>query len=145
MSTTTLQMSQQQAPPLVLSLRNGSSPSASQTNGAPPASPTSSEFSDSLPVDPLLEQIVSGLRGSAQETVPGPTDADRSFAFKRKIPTMVLYSEKGLQIYERITQTKAYYPFEAEKEILETYGDEIASSLSLKSLIGFDPAHVHHP
>lgn len=40
---------------------------------------------------------------------------------------MVLYSEKGLQIYEKITQTKAYYPFEAEKEILEKYGDEIAS------------------
>lgn len=40
---------------------------------------------------------------------------------------MVLYSEKGLQIYERITQTKAYYPFEAEKEILEKFGDEIAS------------------
>jgi len=39
---------------------------------------------------------------------------------------MVLYSEKGLQIYEKITQTKAYYPFEAEKEILEKYGDEIA-------------------
>lgn len=42
---------------------------------------------------------------------------------------MVLYSEKGLQIYERITQTKAYYPFEAEKEILEKYGDEIASRI----------------
>jgi len=48
---------------------------------------------------------------------------------------MVLYSEKGLQIYERITQTKAYYPFEAEKEILEKYGDEIASRIFVSLMI----------
>ncbi|GAA5944797.1 uncharacterized protein JCM15063_001669 [Sporobolomyces koalae] len=112
----------QQAPPLVLSLRHGSAPSTAPA----PASPTSSEFSDSPPVDPLQDDIVKGLSGTREPTVPGPTPADREFAFSRTIPTMCLYSEKGLQIYERITQTKAYYPFEAEKEILERYGDEIA-------------------
>ncbi|GAA6013912.1 hypothetical protein JCM11491_000470 [Sporobolomyces phaffii] len=118
-----------QAPPLVLSLRNGggNSPSStSEPNLAAPASPTSSEYSDSPPIDPLRAEIVNGLMGTSEPTVPGPTAEDRSFAFKRRVPTMVLYSEKGLQIYERITQTKAYYPFEAEKEILATYGDEIA-------------------
>jgi hypothetical protein len=61
---------------------------------------------------------------------------------------MTLYSQRGLEIYEDITNTKvrappqfgargaeltrdfageqAYYPFAAEKEILERFGDEIA-------------------
>jgi hypothetical protein len=122
-------MTEKQAPPLVLSLRNGNGNGNgnSQSNGHPPPSPTSSEYSDSPPIDPLRDEIISGLRGTPQDTIPGPTEGDRAFAFKRRIPTMVLYSEKGLQIYEKITQTKAYYPFEAEKEILETYGDEIVS------------------
>ncbi|GAA5912968.1 uncharacterized protein JCM6883_006273 [Sporobolomyces salmoneus] len=115
-----------QAPPLVLSLRNGGTSTANGSTGHPPPSPTSSELSDSPPVDPLREQIIAGLKGTPEPTIPGETEADQSFQFKRRVPTMVLYSEKGLQIYEQITQTKAYYPFEAEKEILETYGDEIA-------------------
>ncbi|GAA6059119.1 hypothetical protein JCM10212_003866 [Sporobolomyces blumeae] len=117
-----------QARPHVLSLRNGSTPRAASPPASPTESTTSSDdaHSDSFPVDPLREQIVAGLKGTESSTVPGATEGDQAFAFKRSIPTMVLYSERGLEIYEQITKTKAYYPFEAEKEILESYGDEIA-------------------
>jgi len=116
----------QQAPPQVLSLRNGSNATPrAGSEESPPSSP-SSDHTDSPPVDPLREQIMANLKGTEELTIPGSTEEDRAFGFRRRIPTMVLYSEKGLQIYEKITQTKAYYPFEAEKEILEKYGDEIA-------------------
>ena len=128
----------QQAPPQVLSLRNGSSqappPVREGSDSSPPSSP-SSDHTDSPPVDPLREQIISNLKGTEELTIPGMTEEDRAFGFRRRIPTMVLYSEKGLQIYERITQTKAYYPFEAEKEILEKYGDEIASRIFVSLMI----------
>ncbi|GAA5902514.1 hypothetical protein JCM6882_002772 [Rhodosporidiobolus microsporus] len=144
-----------QPAPVILDLRNRRRPSSS----SPPLSPTSTPSSpddqgspqstaassvdaeDTPTVDPLREQIIQGLVGSKEPTVPGKDDADRTFAFKRTIPTMVLYSQRGLEIYEDITNTKAYYPFEAEKEILETYGDEIACrmfGLPSSVLVGAD-------
>ncbi|GAA5839849.1 hypothetical protein JCM9279_005185 [Rhodotorula babjevae] len=134
----------QQPPPLILDLRNRSSPPSSPpSKPVPDAADSSSRASsqDMSPshssdasgstggtsvADPLRDQIVAGLRGRKEAVVPGKTDADRSFSYRRTIPTMTLYSQRGLEIYEDITNTKAYYPFEAEKEILEKYGDEIA-------------------
>ncbi|GAA6009429.1 uncharacterized protein JCM10292_004289 [Rhodotorula paludigena] len=128
-----------QPPPLILDLRNRSPPASPPSHPAdsPSSLPsdTSSHASDAATSvtseapslgDPLRDQIIAGLKGRAQPVVPGKTDVDRQFAYRRTIPTMTLYSQRGLEIYEDITNTQAYYPFCAEKEILEKYGDEIA-------------------
>ncbi|KAK4056348.1 hypothetical protein OIO90_002491 [Microbotryomycetes sp. JL221] len=67
-----------------------------------------------------------------------------SFEFTRTIPTLVLYTDKGLGIYKEITESnvRAYYPFAAEREILETYGDEIAARMfNLSTYNGNDTQH----
>ncbi|GAA5982534.1 hypothetical protein JCM10908_006688 [Rhodotorula pacifica] len=127
-----------QPPPFILDLRNRSpptSPNQLASDAARSSSPSSlgesedtasTHATSEAPSDPLREQIIAGLIGSSRPTVPGRTEKDAAFAYRRTIPTMTLYSERGLSIYEDITKTKAYYPFEAEKEILEKYGDEIA-------------------
>ncbi|GAA5920253.1 hypothetical protein JCM1841_000446 [Sporobolomyces salmonicolor] len=114
----TASRTQEQPPPLILDLRNRSN--------SPLSSPSEAGSIETVPpVDPLREQLISGLKGT-ELVIPGRTDADRQFGYTKRVSTMFLYGEKGLSIYEDITKTKAYYPFEAEKEILETYGDEIA-------------------
>ncbi|KWU42457.1 hypothetical protein RHOSPDRAFT_21167 [Rhodotorula sp. JG-1b] len=127
-----------QPPPFILDLRNRSPPASPcqvASDAARSSSPSSlgesegtasTNATSEAPSDPLREQIIAGLIGSPKPTVPGKTEKDRAYAYRRTIPTMTLYSERGLSIYEEITKTKAYYPFEAEKEILEKYGDEIA-------------------
>lgn len=74
----------------------------------------------------LVHDLVTGLTNQSR-TVPGDRDEDKLFAYTRHISTLVLYSDEGLRIYEDITQLDAYYPFAAELEILERYGDEIVS------------------
>ncbi|GAA5881500.1 hypothetical protein JCM3774_000137 [Rhodotorula dairenensis] len=143
-----------QPPPFILDLRNRSpptSPSHAATDAARSSSPSSlgesedaasTNATSEAPSDPLREQIIAGLIGTSKPTVPGQTDKDAAFAYRRSIPTMTLYSERGLSIYEEITKTKAYYPFEAEKEILEKYGDEIACrmfGLPSSLLVSNDP------
>ncbi|KAG5341084.1 hypothetical protein C0989_011676 [Termitomyces sp. Mn162] len=51
-------------------------------------------------------------------------------AGQKKLPTMLLYNERGLQLYDDIT-TKAteYYPFGAEEEILKNKVDEIVQTM----------------
>lgn len=49
---------------------------------------------------------------------------------QRTLPTLLLYTETGLRIYDELT-TKAgeYYLFGAEEEILKTHGDEIIRAM----------------
>ena len=44
----------------------------------------------------LKEEIEAGLLGN-ELVVPGPRDEDKQWAFKRTVPTMVLYDEQGLK------------------------------------------------
>ncbi|KAI5481354.1 hypothetical protein MNV49_004976 [Pseudohyphozyma bogoriensis] len=74
----------------------------------------------------LKDQLVRGLADGQPETVPGATAEDRKYAYRRRIDTLCLYSDRGLEIYEHITALKEYYVFPAELEILREYGDEIA-------------------
>lgn len=74
----------------------------------------------------LVHDLVTGLTNETR-TVPGERDEDQAFAYTRHISTLVLYSDEGLRIYEDITKLDAYYPFNAELEILERDGDEIVS------------------
>lgn len=43
------------------------------------------------------KQIEAGLLGSKELTVPGSTHEDQEWAFKRSVPTVVLYDEQGLR------------------------------------------------
>ena len=51
-------------------------------------------------------------------------------AHQRTLPTLLLYSETGLRIYDELT-TKAteYYLFGAEEDILKKHGDEIIQAM----------------
>ena len=45
----------------------------------------------------LLEEIEVGLKGTSEPVVPGNTAEDAQWAFKRSVPTVVLYDEAGLR------------------------------------------------
>ncbi|GAA6042900.1 hypothetical protein JCM8097_002759 [Rhodosporidiobolus ruineniae] len=140
MSTSTASTPSSPPPPTILDLRNRSpssppaspphSPVDAASNPASSPSTIATSVSDDVDpkplVDPLRQQIVDGLLGSKAPIVPGKDSIDRQYSFRRTVPTMTLYSERGLEIYEQITRTKAYYPFNAEKELLQQHGDEIA-------------------
>jgi uncharacterized SAM-dependent methyltransferase len=43
----------------------------------------------------------------------------------KSIPTMVLYDDKGLEIFDQITYCKDYYLTDAEIDILKTHSAEL--------------------
>lgn len=45
----------------------------------------------------LTDQIEKALLGTGKVTVPGETEEDKKWAFKRSVPTVVLYTEQGLR------------------------------------------------
>lgn len=45
----------------------------------------------------LTDQIEKALLGTGKVTVPGDTEEDKKWAFKRSVPTVVLYTEQGLR------------------------------------------------
>ncbi|KAI0771000.1 histidine-specific methyltransferase [Trametes elegans] len=61
--------------------------------------------------DRLRDEVIAGLSLPAGEKFMSP---------------LVLYDERGLRIYDEITDVPDYYLFGAEKVILETHADEIA-------------------
>ena len=44
---------------------------------------------------------------------------------EKKMPTMLLYDEQGLKLFEDITYLDEYYLTNAEIEVLETHANEI--------------------
>lgn len=57
----------------------------------PPVGDTGAEM------EPLRDQIQKGLLGTDTPTVPGSTAEDQKWAYKRSVPTLVLYDEAGLR------------------------------------------------
>jgi hypothetical protein len=47
--------------------------------------------------EPLRDQIQRGLLGTDTPTIPGQTAEDKKWAYKRSVPTLVLYDETGLR------------------------------------------------
>jgi hypothetical protein len=45
----------------------------------------------------LKKEIEAGLLGTGKVTIPGDTEEDLKWSFKRSVPTMVLYDEQGLR------------------------------------------------
>lgn len=87
-----------------------------------------SQASMAITDEALRNDIIGGLRGSETFTVPGNVDSpeDRKFAFRRTMPTTALYSEVGLQLYDRLVEAPEYYLWNAEIDILKRHASEIA-------------------
>jgi len=78
----------------------------------------------------ILQDIRAGLR---------PQDGG-----EKTLPTLMLYDEAGLRLFEKITYLVEYYLTNAEIEVLETYADRIAENIRPGSIIvelgsGYDP------
>lgn len=99
----------------------------------------------------LLEKTSSGimsLQKSQTEIIdirPGPTEFDILQDIKdglrpgaggeKTLPTMLLYDEAGLRLFEQITYLEQYYLTNAEIEVLETYADQIAQRVRPGSVV----------
>ncbi|EPQ32309.1 uncharacterized protein PFL1_00505 [Pseudozyma flocculosa PF-1] len=89
---------------------------------------TADSLSPESAKDKLRQDILAGLRGLDQPMIPGKeNDAeDRSFAYRRTLPTVILYDEQGLLLYDKLTTAPEYYLYNAELEVLREFGPEIA-------------------
>jgi uncharacterized SAM-dependent methyltransferase len=54
---------------------------------------------------------------------------------EKTLPTLLLYDEAGLKLFEKITYLEEYYLTNAEIEVLETYADHIAERIQPNSII----------
>lgn len=66
---------------------------------------------------------------------------------EKKMPTLLLYDEKGLKLFEEITYLDEYYLTGAEIDVLETYADHIAERIQSGSQVielgsGYEPASM---
>ena len=68
---------------------------------------------------PLVEQIRSGLHQEGGK--------------EKTLPTLLLYDEQGLKLFEKITYLDEYYPTNLEIEILHKYADHIAERIPASS------------
>jgi len=46
----------------------------------------------------------------------------------RRLPPKWLYDDNGSELYDEITRLEEYYPFRAERSILEAHAEEIAEA-----------------
>jgi uncharacterized SAM-dependent methyltransferase len=67
----------------------------------------------------IKQHILSGLKGEHEKT----------------LPTLLLYDDQGLRLFEEITYLDEYYLTEEEIAILEQYADRIADRIPDGSLI----------
>jgi uncharacterized SAM-dependent methyltransferase len=57
----------------------------------------------------------------------------------KRIPTMLLYDERGLKLYDDLTmEAPEYYLFPAEEEILKNKADEIVRAMHREAQISSD-------
>ncbi|TKY90429.1 hypothetical protein EX895_000427 [Sporisorium graminicola] len=109
-------------------------------------------LSSSSSDDQLRREIIAGLQ-SRQLVVPGrKNDAnDLKFAYRKTLPTTILYDEQGLILYDKLTTAPEYYLYNAELQILKDHGPEIAlrifghSTATVENLSGASVAHRDGP
>ncbi|RFU28267.1 hypothetical protein B7463_g8076, partial [Scytalidium lignicola] len=53
----------------------------------------------------------------------------------KKMPTLLLYDERGLQIFEKITYLEEYYLTNAEINVLQTFASSIATAIPSGSMV----------
>lgn len=66
-----------------------------------------------------VAELVAGLKGEALKT----------------IPCSFLYDGPGSALYDSITELDAYYPYDAEVELLRSKSDDIASAIPRRSVL----------
>ena len=54
---------------------------------------------------------------------------------EKRLPTLLLYDEQGLKLFEDITYLEEYYLTNAEIEVLTNHADEIARNICAGSLV----------
>ena len=54
---------------------------------------------------------------------------------EKRLPTLLLYDEQGLKLFEDITYLEEYYLTNAEIEVLTKHADEIARNICAGSLV----------
>ncbi|CAI6342272.1 unnamed protein product [Periconia digitata] len=69
----------------------------------------------------MLQDIKQGLR---------PEDGEH-----KTLPTMLLYDEAGLRLFEKITYLDEYYLTNSEIEVLERYADEMVERIKPESIV----------
>ncbi|KAK4683845.1 L-histidine Nalpha-methyltransferase / hercynylcysteine S-oxide synthase, partial [Tremellales sp. Uapishka_1] len=78
----------------------------------------------------LRDEIEQGLIGTRSPVVPGNEAGDKQWSYTRSVPTMCLYDEAGLRLYDKITsEALEYYLFNDELNLLKTHGADIARSM----------------
>ena len=53
----------------------------------------------------------------------------------KRLPTLLLYDEQGLKLFEDITYLEEYYLTNAEIEVLRNHADEIAQHICAGSIV----------
>jgi L-histidine Nalpha-methyltransferase / hercynylcysteine S-oxide synthase len=69
----------------------------------------------------ILNGIKQGLR---------PTEGG-----EKTLPTLLLYDEAGLRLFEKITYLEEYYLTNTEIEVLETYAERMAERIPSGSIL----------
>lgn len=72
-------------------------------------------------IESLAESIQQGLN-------PAP-------GVEKTLPTLLLYDEAGLKLFEDITYLDQYYLTNAEIEVLETHADKIADAVKSGTIV----------
>ncbi|TIA99977.1 hypothetical protein E3P84_01859 [Wallemia ichthyophaga] len=85
-------------------------------------------LSTELEIDPNFS--LKSLSSSLDDLEHNPDSIQStSLPYTKSIPTLLLYDNKGLQLYDEITQGTFYYPFWKELEILRDNKHQIAQKL----------------
>lgn len=66
----------------------------------------------------LKEDIIAGLKGD-----------------EKTLPTLLLYDEAGLKLFEEITYLKEYYLTNEEIAVLQTHAHEIARTIADNAIV----------
>ncbi|MBE7181961.1 MAG: L-histidine N(alpha)-methyltransferase [Terriglobus roseus] len=69
----------------------------------------------------IIDEIHKGLR--------------REAGVEKRLPTLLLYDEAGLRLFEKITYLDQYYLTNAEISVLEDYADQIAERIADNSVV----------
>lgn len=108
------------APPAAKSLKTGPNSSVPSkvagSNGTAQEEPPVIDLQSGSPeqnregqAEELKRQVIAGLKGHATLTVPGSTDRaeDVEWAYRKTLPTTLLYDEVGLKIYDQVSRRVA--------------------------------------
>ncbi|TPX65133.1 hypothetical protein SpCBS45565_g05383 [Spizellomyces sp. 'palustris'] len=96
-----------------------------------------SGMADNIPIVDLRGATPSSNTGSNLQSSIIQSLSNKNVVFRHKgvdtlvrsIPTMVLYDDKGLEIFDQITYVEDYYLTEAEIDVLRSHAEECVSKI----------------